>query len=182
MSPALVLWLLFPGGPAADVSADIAKLSHVRFAVREAAQKRLVEVGRAALPSLRSVNAADAETAARVAAAVAAILDAEVETLRPLPELDSIWWDGQTQWYRESLAPPGMLARISALGRDGPPYANFFAATEGWVRDCLGAGMSPWVLRMFLAEMRRKDGQFLQMRAGCPAPVDPEAYLRGFAR
>src|SRR5260370_1059277 len=60
-----------------------------------------------------------------------------------------------------------------AVGRDGSPYRNYYAARGLAVRDLIEAGFPPELLKPVLEEMRRRDDVFphsRDRRGGSPMP------------
>jgi len=163
--------------------ADIGRLGHVRFSVRELATARLSRADWSATPLLRdAARSPDPETAQRAAAALGMIVERELTALRPLPEIDAAWRIPSRHCYDERLAPKPMAACLTSALSDGVPpdrhFAAYYRACERWVRGKLTEGASPRLLRLLLADMHRRDADFLK-GSHDSLIVDAGAYRRG---
>lgn len=184
---AFLVALVLPPEP--DVSAWVGNLGHARYVVREHAMKKLSETN-AARQLIAATHSPDAETSRRAAVALGAIVEREAAALEPVPEIDAAWRDVRSHTYDHAHAPPDMYAHLTAATAQGStlsprPYANFYAATRAWVRQQLTHGTSAPLLRLVLAEMHRRDADFLA-RSGhgedAALVVDADAYRRGPAK
>jgi len=182
---AFLVALVLPPEP--DVSAWVGNLGHARYVVREHAMKRLSETN-AARQLIAATHSPDAETSRRASVALGAIVEREAAALEPVPEMDSAWRDVTGHYYDASKAPPAMqeclvAAFVTPVSDPNPvPYRAYYAATRAWVRQQLAHGTSAPLLRLVLAEMHRRDADFLA-RSGhgedAALVVDADAYRRG---
>ena len=186
MAVTLFWALLVAPPPKEDPAPWVGNLGHARFVVREHATRKLIEL-RAVGALRQATHSPDPETAKRAEAALTAVVDAEVEALRPLPELDAAWRDVERHVYDYGHAPPELYAVLHVSLEtpcDPAPWAAYYRACEWWVRARLQAGTSPRLLRLILADLHRKDADFLRSAGdvGKALVVDPEAYLAGAAK
>lgn len=182
MAVTLFWALLLAPPPPEDPAPWVGNLGHARYAVREHASRKLVAL-RAVGALRQATRSPDPETAKRAEAALTAVVDAEVERLRPLPELDAAWRDCDRHVYDYGHAPPAMYAVLRAsldAPCDAAPWAAYYRACEWWVRARLGEGMSPALLRLILADLHRRDADFLGRAGdvGRALVVDAAAYAR----
>ena len=144
------------------IAAAIAKLESPRFAVREKAAKDLEELGAIAKPALRSAfSHKDWEVRGRAETIFARLVEAEASSLWPMPFIDSFWWDPAKRNYVSCEPFPEQVWFLNKAGRDARPYRNYRLATDAWVRTKLGDGANPRGLRLILAELHRRDEQFI---------------------
>jgi hypothetical protein len=192
MLAALALILTPPPDAArvAELTADIGRLNHPRFAIREQAMMRLSEGELGSVPMLRAATRShDPETSERAGVALSAIIEREAVKLEPVPEIDSAYfirlWE-RSRSYPENVPDHIRRACDAALvlktGRCRV-WEDYYHATELWVRDRLAVGWSPRFLRIVLANWHRLDAVHIG-RIGPYASlvVDPEAYLKGFKK
>ena len=73
------------GRPADEVARLIKQLGHAEFAQREAAERRLIEIGEPAIPALeKAARGDDPEVATRAGRALAALVSLDAKTVREL--------------------------------------------------------------------------------------------------
>lgn len=168
-----------------EIDAQVKRLGHARYAVREAAAKKLVEIGSPAKGRvLAATMGRDPEVARRATVIVESIAEAEVKDLYPMPQIDSFWFDVSRKDYCEHGPMFEQLHPVlRGVGRDSCPWPNYYHATELAVRKWLAEGASRKQLRFVLAAMHYRDSVFLSTKPavymGSPLPpaVDWKAYL-----
>lgn len=133
------------------------------FAARAAAYATLDAWGDAALPVLRRhADHPDIEVRRAVTELLCAGKRRALERLAPYPCIDALWYDTRFQGYDADLLTYPLAVRyLDARGRDPYPYRQYAYATIDLISDLLDAGVPECVLRVLLAEMRRRDGMFL---------------------
>ena len=177
--------------PSAEQSKAIAgcieALQSQRFAVREKATKELIGFGSIAKPALRkAMQSKDGETSERAGLALARIIDAEVQSLYPMPFLDALYYDPDQKTYRCSNKVYDWCQRyFETTGRDSRPWHKYRMASEVMVRDQLANGASVRFLRIVLANMHARDEVFIGTQAPAgddefdpPTVVDWREYLK----
>lgn len=139
-------------------------LGHDDWSVRENADKRLRGRGYAARPALEvGCQSKDSEVRRRSESLRSLAVGNLIDTFPPV-EIDAAWWDREAQEYAARKYPE-RYARLSpyldAVGRDPPPWHNYYEATRLWLRAELEAGTSETELRQLMREMEVNDRQFL---------------------
>ena len=188
---ALTVLLAFPQLPQADrgkIVETIARLSHEKYAVRERAMADLSKATRAKLLILAAIATdRDPEVVARSRLVLSSITKREVESLRPLPMIDAMWYCPVQMDYKRPV-PADHVQHDRYIDRAGrsysPPWASYYKATELWLRDVLAAGVGVDFMRPLLADMHAKDEIFIRRRwtpenaSIMPAIVDWQSYLK----
>lgn len=188
MLTTLLIALFFPQPSATDrATAErlIANLGDRRYVVRENAARDLTKLGSSAKATLAKASAnTDPEIGQRCKAIRTAIIQAEVESLCPMPFIDAIWYDTATKSYQpDDTKYRHFRAHLNAIGADGRPWDNYRWATYAWASEQLGKGVSPRALRPILAAMHAKDEVFIgtspprEDELNPPVIVDWRAYL-----
>lgn len=187
----LTLWIamFFPqptSAERAEIGRMIIRLGADRFAVREDASRKLTAFGSKARPKLAQAIAAtkDEEVRARAAAVEAKIIESQLDSLRPLCQIDSNWYCTTQKGYVLDRAPFVEQERLlhEAPNDGSRHWAQYYAATEIWTRQQLRNGTPVAILRIRFAELHRRDGVWLRTLSGGPYDdyiVDHEAYLKG---
>jgi hypothetical protein len=190
MLTVLLLAFFYPS-PTDDARASCAKLieslNHQRFAVRETAARDVARLGSAAKPVLMLAIAKhrDPETVARCKTILKTITAAEVESLCPMPEIDTIWYCVERKAYDYQDKHKRFSAYLDAIGRDGPPWIKYRHATWTWAEEQLSNGVNVQALRVIIATMHARDEVFFREATSLNEQqkndniVDWKTYLRG---
>lgn len=166
----LTLALTLAGWPA-----QVERLGHPRYAVREAAYRALArQPAESALRNLARPNLhPDAEVRARCGRLWSDAADRWVSARDPLPWIDANWYDADRREYADP-SPDTELGRARiererylTLAQQSPasgqlgPWPYYRLATRMWLCQSLADGVPPADLDATLAVMRDRDRVFL---------------------
>lgn len=184
------LTFLFSPAPTADeskiIATEVKNLSHARFAIRERASRALLKIGSPAKVSLRRamLTNEDTEVVDRAKAIFWRIAEKEVESLYPLPYIDSLWYDKERKTYNSKMSGYVFRSYLDIVGRDGPPWHKYREATVLLTRKWIADGLNPAFVRIIFAELHARDAVFISTchisanEKDPPIAVDPKEYLR----
>lgn len=151
----------------------VSALGHEKFVVRETASRSLL----AGDPTVRlglfrhlAIYSPDPEVSRRGQRLYRQARDRWIESLSPMPFIDTLWYDPTHRIYSEDLvdAEVHALARSfvwQTAGRSCPAYPDVYGcyrmATRLWVTELVDLGSDPRTLAPMVLELQRRTEAYL---------------------
>ncbi len=149
----------------------IAVLGSANYSEREAASRYLEGREHHCSKALEGgIKSRDYEISRRCFELRVRFVDIIIDALEPLPEIDSAWYDVESESvfaynpYKNNEFTrryERMSPFLDSVGRDRPPWPNYYTATRLWLKAEITNGANVDELKTLLEEMHKRDRVFL---------------------